>query len=292
MSAAESLPFDGSPHTISIGLRRLDLSRWIDLETRVARSAEKQVLLDEHNDAVVATIPGSEAGGSEVLELVVDHLSQRALVSRVGDTIVDHESGRVTDVSRLHPLDAAARLVGEDLCLMESGASPLSGYVLTAASVSFPSRWRLGEKIGTSMASIHAPVAHYDQITEATDRFFEALTIERPVHRINWTLIDDPALFQPEPARRAADRAVREAFDDPAHQVHLRIERQTLRRLPTTGGVLFTIATDVETLGSLTAAQRTDLAGSLRGVDAATSRYKGWDALLPAVRRWIEESRE
>lgn len=290
--STESVPFDGSPHTISIGVRRLDLSHWLDLQTRVQRSAEKQVLLDEHHGEVVATIPGSQAGGSEVLGLVVEHLAQRGLVSRKGDTVVDLESGKVTDVAGLHPLDAASRLVGEDLCLMEPGASARSGYVLTAASVCFPSRWRLSEKIGTSMAAIHSPVAHYDRISDATDRFFEALTVERPVHRVNWTLIDDPALFQPEPARRSADRAARETFDDPAHQVHLRIERQTLRRLPATGGVLFTIDTHVRPLGSLTAAQRIDLAGSIEGVDATTSGYKGWDALLPAVLQWTAETRE
>jgi hypothetical protein len=204
--------------------------------------------------------------------------------------VSDRESGVVLDLLGLHPLDAAARLVGEDLCLMEKSPTPGGGYLLTAASVCFPSRWRLSEKIGTSLAAIHSPVAHYDRISEATDRFFEALTTQRPVQRVNWTLIDDPELFQPEPARRSADRAARDVFDAPADQIHLRIERQTLRRLPATGGVLFTIATDVSPLGALSAPQRADLAGSLVGVDATTSRYKGWDALLPAVLAWIEET--
>ena len=60
-----------------------------------------------------------------------------------------------------------------------------------------------------------------------------------------------------------------------------------MRRLPRTGGVLFTIATDVRPLAALTADQRADLAGSLEGVDPATVAYKGWSVLLPSVRAWL-----
>jgi dimethylamine monooxygenase subunit A len=281
-----SLPFDGSPHKISIGVRRLDLDDWVDLDVRSERVGAKLELLSSLHDEVMLALPGSEEGGAEVLDLMVDHLAGRGLVRREGDRLVDVERDAIVDAAGLHPLDAAARLVGEDLCLMEQRPDRGPGYTLTAGSVCFPSRWRLASKVGASLRAIHDPVPGYASIAEATDRYFEAITVERPVHRVNWTLIDDPTLFQPEPSRRDPAHASREVYDDPADQVFLRIERQTLRRLPRTGGVLFTIGTDVRPLSALSGPQRADLVGSLAGVDPLTVRYKGWAALLPAVVRW------
>jgi len=288
MSSDGPVPFDGSPHSISIGVRKLDVTQWLALDDRAAKLAEKSALRATALDQIVATLRGSEAGGDEVLHMIVSHLNERDLVRVEGTSINDLPTGNRVETLGVHPLDAAAQLVGEDLCLMEVRPDEGPHYLLTAASVSFPSRWRLADKIGTSLQAIHRPVPGYETIEAATNRLFEAITVGRPLQRVNWTLIDDPDLFQPEPARRGADHAVREEFDDPAHQVHLRIERQTLRRLPHTGGVLFTIDTDVRPLSALSADQRVDLSGSLEGVDSVTVGYKGWSVLLPAVRQWAE----
>src|SRR3546814_12081030 len=57
------------------------------------------------------------------------------------------------------PLDLAGRLVQEDLCLMtaEGGA-----WRLAAASLCFPSRWRLADQLGRPMAAIHDPVPGFN----------------------------------------------------------------------------------------------------------------------------------
>ena len=186
----------------------------------------------------------------------------------------------------MHPIDRAGRLVGEDVCLMEQRPELGAGYFLTAASVCFPSRWVLSEKIGTSLSAIHAPVPGFESIAEATNRFFDAITIDRPAQRVNWTLIDDETLFQPVSAGRARDRTI--GPSDLGATFHLRIERQTLRRLPDTGGVLFTIGTTVSPLTALSSAQRKDLAGTLAEVGEQTQAYKGWVGVIPRLLTWAE----
>jgi hypothetical protein len=233
--------------------------------------------LQSHHAEVVATIPGSEVGAGEVLGLVTTELELHGMVE---------DSQSATEHLSLHPMDRAGRLVGEDVCLMEQRPELGAGYFLTAASVCFPSRWVLSEKIGTSLSAIHAPVPGFETIAEATNRFFDAITIDRPAQRVNWTLIDDPTLFQPTSASRARDRAM-----DPSQigaTFHLRIERQTLRRLPDTGGVLFTIGTTVSPLTALSWAQRKDLAGSLAEVGEQTQAYKGWVGVIPRLLTWAE----
>ena len=66
----EALPFDGSPYAISIGVRRLDLANWLDLDSRAELLAQKLPLIQSHHAEVVATIAGSEVGAEEVLGLV------------------------------------------------------------------------------------------------------------------------------------------------------------------------------------------------------------------------------
>ena len=273
----QPVPFDGSPYAISIGVRRLDLENWLDLDSRTELLAQKLPLLQSHHAEVVATTPGSEVGAEEVLGLVKTELRHQGIAE---------DSQATSEQSSLHPIDRAGRLVGEDLCLMEQRPELGVGYFLTAASVCFPSRWVLSEKIGTSLSAIHAPVPGFESIAEATNRFFDAITIDRPAQRVNWTLIDDETLFQPVSAGRARDRTM-----DPSRigeTLHLRIERQTLRRLPRTGGVLFTIGTTVSPLTALSSAQRKDLAGSLAGVGERTQAYKGWVGVIPRLLTWAE----
>ncbi len=70
--------------------------------------------------------------------------------------------------------------------------------------------------------------------------FFERLRPERPVVRRNVSIHDHDELYRPEPHESSDSFA---ADVSGLHQVWLRSERQTLVRLPRTGGVLFTIKT-------------------------------------------------
>ena len=95
------------------------------------------------------------------------------------------------------PLDAAGRLVQEDLCLWSCATARRH---LDAASLCFPSYWRLADKLGRPMAEVHGPVAHYaDELATKVDTFLQRLRPERPVWRRNWSIHDDPTYFLPDP---------------------------------------------------------------------------------------------
>jgi hypothetical protein len=255
------VPFDGRPHRLTLGLRRLDLAQWLEVdEHRDAELAEKERLLAERHDEVVAHVPAGHAGAQECLTLVQQWLAEhRPDLSRAAD-------------DALHPVDAAGRLVQEDLCVL---VREPSGWVLGAASVCFPSRWHLAEKIGRTLEVIHDPVPHYEQIAAAVGTATDRLTPERPMWRLNWTLLADPALFQLPDARGPQPYPG-------LHRLVLRVERQTLRRLPSSGAVLFTIRTHRATLEQALrapgAAQA--LAATLATVDDAHAHYKGWAGWL------------
>ena len=70
--------------------------------------------------------------------------------------------------------------------------------MFTAASLCFPSRWRLLDKIGKPLAAVHGPVPLYaERLAGPVDRFMRNLKPGHIASRLNWSLLDDPALFQP-----------------------------------------------------------------------------------------------
>lgn len=137
----------------------------------------------------------------------------------------------------LDALIETALRVADDLCVLTPDANGTPR--LAAAVVCSPNRWRLSEKIGADMGFVHAPVARYESDLATPVRAMLArLSPQRPVWRVNWGVSTHPSLFQPlaPPAGGSLDPA----------DMWFRVEWQTLRRLPITGAVLFTIRTHLE----------------------------------------------
>ncbi len=284
----EAFPFAPGPYRMTMGLRPLDLAEWIEIDDTLGDVLrEKRRLAAHRHDAVFQALPESENGGEEVLDLLWEHLPRRfpTQYPRMDATIVIAAIAEWMGRRHpsLHPLDHAARLVPEDLCLLrEIGGR----YVLVAASVCFPSRWRLSDKIGRTVAEIHGPVPFYaESIGAAVDQFFARLAVDKPVWRLNWTVIDRGELFQPA---LAEERNVPpERFAD---GLFLRVERQTLRRLPRTRDVLFTIRTYVKPLGQLPAPTRAGLGTALADLPAELRRYRGLTRFADDLAQWLMRS--
>jgi hypothetical protein len=241
------MPYDGSSRLFAIGAKPLDLSGWIEADARLAADlAEKERLAETRWEEVFSAQPGTTAAQAEVLTLLVEHLPARypQMYRRDGETML--VGGRAVALDDKPALWTAARLVQEDLVIMRRGEG---GWRLAAASLSFPSSWRLGEKFGRPMDEVHAPVPGFGAGTrnaELIARMFDNLRPETPMIRWNWSVYGDAELFHPHnsPARRFGPSAR-------AENVFLRVERQTLRRLPQSRDILFTIRVIVDPLEQL-----------------------------------------
>ena len=116
---------------------------------------------------------------------------------RDGDTLHNALTGESWDLAALpcDPLELAGRLVQEDLCIIQQGDD---GPIFTAAALCFPSRWRLHEKLGKPLAAVHGPVPFYgDRLAAPVDRFMAKVKPGHIASRLNWSVLDDPAMFQP-----------------------------------------------------------------------------------------------
>jgi dimethylamine monooxygenase subunit A len=284
------LPFQDGPFRLAMGLLALKPEDWIEVGEGFAEQLRlKRALLAECHDDCFLALDGTEAAGAEVLTLLFEHLPARFPDIYVRDgkrlTILPLGETWQHDEPFQHPLDLAGRLVQEDLCLMRRDGD---AWRLVAGSLCFPSRWRLAEKLGQPLAGIHAPVAFYkEKLEQPVDRFFGILKEERPVWRLNWTLHEDPSLFQPTHLGSSEITA-----ESAGEKLFLRVERQTLRLLPRSGDVLFTIRTYVRALerlaGNAEVCRR--FAAAIRALPPESFRYKGLERYGTAALAWLDRA--
>lgn len=220
----EYLPGASDAARLRVGARPLDVRQWVsEVDDDWPLTIQmKRDLLRERPTEVVACIDGAEEACDEVAAGVLSTID-----------------GAYTNETGLDALIDAALFVADDLCVLlpdENGVPRLSAAVLCS-----PNRWRLSEKMGGTMASIHAPVARYDDdLSTPVNAMLMRLSVDRPVWRINWGIANHPSLFQPDIPPATLDMDMGDMW--------FRVEWQTLRRLPVTGAILFTIRTYVERL--------------------------------------------
>ncbi|MHA6323527.1 heme-dependent oxidative N-demethylase family protein [Roseivivax sp. CAU 1753] len=234
MILQRSLPYAVSRSVRLPGTRPLGDAPWLLVDDAfAAQMAEREALLRDRRDAVVQVDAGARPAVDELLAMVLAHLPGG--YRRHGETVTRPDGVSV-------PLDAddamgtLTRLVQEDLLLLEKRGGP--EHLLTAASLCFPSRWRLSDKFMRPLGAIHDPVRAYDDaMARRVQRLCDGLQVGRPIWRYNTVEHDTGALFQPEPAAGAAPRAGGAGV--------VRSERQVLMRLPRTRAVVFSIHTFV-----------------------------------------------
>lgn len=287
---AVHLPFEPGPYRMAMDLVAVPEAAWFEIDQHyLPEMAEKQRLLTAARDDVFAATPASDAARGEALALIVAALTLHHpdWFSRDGAVLRNHLTGETWDIPSVDPLELAGRLVQEDLCLIQNSED---GPVFTAATLCFPSRWRLLDKIGKPLSAVHGPVPFYaDRLARPVDRFMRHLRPGHIASRLNWSLLDDPALFQPGGKWRV-DGGTDITVENAGSRVFLRVERQTLRRLPTSGAVLFGIRVHVYPLDRVI--ERPDRAASLaEAVRALPAEIQHYKSLLPfreALLGWLE----
>ncbi|TPL80898.1 DUF3445 domain-containing protein [Mesorhizobium sp. B2-3-14] len=301
-------PYDGSSKLFTIGLKPLDPANWIEVDGHLLPYlAEKRRLYAEIPERVFVEQDGTRDAQQEVLELLGAYLPERFpdthRRSDAGVAIVGAMS-RPTIPSSLAgaPLVAASLLVQEDLILMRRGED---GWRLAAGSLCFPSSWSLVEKFGKPLQQIHEPVPGFGPGTRPADlinRMFDGLQ-GQAVERYNWSIQSGDALYHPlsniERIDRATSRPTRFPDGDVKTHAFIRVERQTLRKLPASRDILFTIRIHLDPLAVLArhpdrATLAASFAAQLEALDVAQLDYKGLtsdrDRLIAALNHMAKDA--
>lgn len=204
-------------------------------------------------------------------------------------------------------MTTSARLVQDDLAIMFE--RPDGQYYLLAGAILLAGFWRLGDKFGMPLSEIHTSgdvPGFRTKLEKGMTNFFRRVKPDAPVLRNNYFLqVDDELAWSSSIGSEDGDSTT-QAFgwntaqkNKAIRHHHYRSERQSLRRLPRSRGVVFTIRTYFEPITTL--AQEVGVPGRLAsavrswGDDVAC--YKGreryGDVLLEYLdgehRRQVEE---
>lgn len=234
---------------LRMGLLRLAQSEWLDPAPDLAARTQA---FDAHPDSV-QVLPEGEAPARELAQML--------------------------DAS---DLEEAARAHWEDFCLLTQD-EPGQSYRLVAAAVGFPTDWHLSEKIGKPLHAVHEPIHGYaEQLSGAVDRFMDRLRTDEIYGRTNmFVMPSGEARYMPE--LPAEQRYAHVTPENAGSALFARCERETLRRLPQTEAIVFTIGVYRAALDSLSDEAMERIASSVGALLDGEEARRGAPAYAEAL---------
>ena len=270
---------------LSMGLRGCEAEQWLDgpdafgdRAMRTRQLAEKQDLLSEQASEVFVCLHDGKAAALEASQTIAAHLHHYHNM-----TISTKQAACLRQISALIPEDVLV-LTAPDNTAVEPD------WVLTAASLCFPSHWRLSEKIGQSITAIHTPVPEFaDTLARPVNRFFTTMQSGVLSQRLNWSVQTDDRLFAP--TRPSPMEAIAHSAEEWGTIIHVRIERQCFYKLPESGAVIFTIRTSLAPLSRFR--QQPEFIKAVlkqaSKLSSAFSAYKNIAEVEEGLRVWIDK---
>jgi dimethylamine monooxygenase subunit A len=216
---------------------------------------KRSLLADDHS-YYFNSLPGTELAQWEVVEKVVNDLvkldstsfalTKNGLNVEFRNALLKEEFTCTLGDERsipLAPMDWIGRQIQEDLVLL----NPLGEVV--AGQLCFPSGWALSEKLGKQFIDVHAPLPSLSSpMILAANKLIERLPLGKPVARNNWGFrLDDQLDLSSKHSAAYREKLLTViptlSLEEFGKRIFLRVEHQTLTRLPQSGFVLFTIHT-------------------------------------------------
>ena len=258
---------------LELGLQRGATPTWLVIDDDFPIfHAHKIQQIKAHRAEVIAALPESELAQREFCKLLLDHLiAHHHGQYSIEGQYLSTRSGRLKWLLPATDLESSCLWIQEDICLLQ----PLNGeYVLTAASICSPSNWRLIEKIGEGLGAIHDPVPGYkNALHNRTNRLLHKLGANKVILRYNWSVQQGNELcWLPDldPTQECTE-------------LYWRVERQTLRRLPESGAIVFGIRIFLESFAQLETRQpgfTTTIRRIIQRLPNKQKIYKGLDQTL------------
>lgn len=249
-------PFSRGAPRFDVGLRPIDPAHWLLPDSEAASLGARLEQL-KSPEAFHRFDPAFLEGEIEAARLVL-----RAAHATISDAPGLVEAGRA---------------VSDDLVVLHKTGDD---WRVTALLLTSPTFFSADHAFAKGLAALHGPVPDGARLAGRIARVFDHLREGQVLERFNWTLQAGADRFTPDGAP-LRERARRADPQEGADLLHLRVERQTIRRLPESGGVLFTIRVAIDPVRALAPEDRPGLAEAWRGISRAGHAYKGWAALDP-----------
>ncbi|KAJ4298263.1 hypothetical protein N0V90_006162 [Kalmusia sp. IMI 367209] len=235
-------PFRWAYHQ-TMSLTKLEPDWWLELEsTYEERIKQRKDIYEKEGENVLNMLPGSYFACKELMEMCLQFLCARypQYFRLDKESMVFHNGILHTesDLKNTHPLRVLFDNVPEDFAIMLR--DPENGYYsFRAGTICSALGWNVGTKIGKTLPEIHAPVPDYkEKMQFSMDRYFTKKPTDKAIQRGSWGLEVDQPLYMPPGDPHEKLRDVQMADLD-ITRCNLRVDWQTLRRLPLSGAIVF-----------------------------------------------------
>ncbi|RCI09077.1 hypothetical protein L249_5122 [Ophiocordyceps polyrhachis-furcata BCC 54312] len=165
------------------------------------------------------------------------HLSQDKL--RIHNLVTGEMHPTTASDDAAASLRTIGRTVEEDMFLVRETSD---GHRSVAFVCCFPAGFNPSTKLDKLLKDIHGPVPSYERIGPSMERFFSRLKVGKSVKRLNWVVQTHDELLVSD-AHHAPHPGVKENGSVDIENTYLRVELQTLTRLPLTRDILFSFKT-------------------------------------------------
>lgn len=183
------------------------------------------------------------------------------------------------------PLVAASELVGEDLVLLRQQGDDAA--IICALCVCF-SIGQLDEKLGQPLSVVHGPVPGGASLKKPLERIFAKIRPERGFSRHNFEFRWSGDLLHPSLSTSKEKKGQLDAgVDLGPERIYLRTEYQTLRRLPESNHILFTIASHSDSLLDIVAEYPMVAAEILSRVNSFSDAMCAYKGITPDIREQL-----
>ncbi|KAL8784248.1 MAG: hypothetical protein Q9213_004070 [Squamulea squamosa] len=289
-------PFKHGPYHITMGLRTMQWDEWIELDNHYLRfHGDKKRRIEERGEKCCKTAPEAYDGAIELLEELCSYLPQRypSLFQSTPTGIHNLLTNETFDITARplaeDPMQMAARLIQDDLAIMFE--KPDGQYYLLAGAILLAGFWRLSDKFGMPLSEIHTSgdvPGFKTKLEKGMMNFFRRIQPGQPVLRNNYFIqVDDNlawshSIGSEDPIEGEQGIMQAEGWgsaekNKAIEHHYFRSERQSLRRLPRSGGVVFTIRTYFEPITKVVEEPGVPgrLASAVRSWGDDVARYKG-----------------
>jgi dimethylamine monooxygenase subunit A len=294
-------PYRWAGVDFQLGLRPIKPNEWILIDADYAR------IMQEKRERLVAfprfyyrTLPSSLAAQYELRKLVIAHLvtDYPEHFEQTESVIKSLSTGIQCDLRdhSIEPLLQLSNVIEEDFMLIEEiDGTPR----ITAASNAYSSSGRLVASVGRDVEWAHEPVPNLTyRLGPRINRVLDSIHAASPCERFNWLLTPMSAIFFPHDNPHAANATAMHSIRDSLRQnperagelLWIRVERQTLSRLPESQAVAFSLHTYSDPLSSLQSdveSVRAILA-LLRAYSEERWKYSEMDIVREPLIAWLE----
>ncbi|CAG8153220.1 unnamed protein product [Penicillium olsonii] len=291
-------------YRVMMDIRRLDVHNWLTLDKNyMDEHRVRTQLLEEKRGKVIQCLPESLESCQEALEEVSDFLCERfstafTMSTHNNQKIIENRmtgdkfavSGRNPKEGLTEALEAAVRLTMEDLSILMMNEE--GEYYLAASASLFPTGWTVNQRIGWTISQLHGPVPlWHQQVANSVSKFLARLTPDSPMERSNYFVeVKSPGESLTDILYRPNALCEKELSNpESPSQILIRRERQTFRRLPRTGALVFGVKTYLTPLDELPMTELANLAKEMKTWPEYVSEYKGRDVWGAKVLEYYRE---